>query len=172
MKLTIKERYFGKDYNFYTVGSAKYCENKPKRISKNISYVFKNKFKNKYGKTGVQLSKELNISYSTLKKWNEQNCDIFYKAKELNSMKGNRQLQRVWLNIHYRCENPNDKKYKYYGGKGIRVELTKYELNTLWNRDNANSLKQASIDRINSSKNYVYSNCRFIEMEDNRKNKS
>src|ERR1035437_9159863 len=28
---------------------------------------------------------------------------------------------RIWSNMNNRCRNPNHGKYKYYGGRGIRV---------------------------------------------------
>ena len=52
----------------------------------------------------------------------------------------------------------------------IKVEkLSIQEVKTLWFRDRAYLLKQPSIDRIDGNGDYVFTNCRFIEMEDNRK---
>ncbi len=65
--------------------------------------------------------------------------------------------------MNYRCNSPNDRRYKRYGGRGIKVELTKEELLFLWNRDRAHLLDIPSIDRIDPDKNYCLENCRFIE---------
>lgn len=130
------------------------------------------KFNRKYGRGLTELSKELKVSQPTLCTWEQQGFDIFHKAKELNALKENRTLQQLWHNLKSRCGNPNDKKYKYYGGKGISIKLNKNELGVLWNRDKADLMKQPSLDRKDSAKDYEFSNCRFIEMEDNRKGSS
>ena len=131
------------------------------------------KFTRQYGKTLEQLSEELKVSKPTLSLWDRQGFDIFHKTKiwkTRNVNQRNKRLNRLWNNLKSRCGNPNDKKYKYYGGKGIKIKLTKEDLFILWERDKADKMKQPSIDRKDSSKDYEFSNCQFIEMADNRKN--
>ena len=70
-----------------------------------------------------------------------------------------------------RCNNPKDKSYKYYGGRGIKCLLTKEDVKKLWFRDKADNLKYPSIDRKDSNKDYTFNNCRFIEFEKNCMNK-
>jgi len=79
--------------------------------------------------------------------------DIFFKLK-LNSIKT-------------RCEYPKAINYKYYGGKGIKCLLSLDDIKFLWKRDNADTLKKPSIDRIDSNGNYELSNCRFVELRQN-----
>jgi hypothetical protein len=69
----------------------------------------------------------------------------------------------ILKSINARCNNVKHKAYKYYGKMGIRNFLTKQEIKELWFRDKAWLLKDPTIDRIDSNKNYVYDNCRFIE---------
>lgn len=59
--------------------------------------------------------------------------------------------------------------WKYYGGRGIKCLLTKEQTKMLWERDQAKNLKHPSLDRINPDRHYELDNCRFIEMEKNRK---
>lgn len=81
-------------------------------------------------------------------------------------------IARPWLrhldNARRRCEVPTTNKYKYYGGAGIKCLLTVDEIEQLWNRDHAISLKQPSIDRKDSTRDYTFDNCQFIEFEQNR----
>ncbi len=42
-------------------------------------------------------------------------------------------------------------------------KLSRQKIKSLWFRDKAYLLKEPSIDRLNSSKDYTYGNCRFIE---------
>ena len=60
-------------------------------------------------------------------------------------------------------------KLHHYYKNGIKMLLTVKEAKYLWLRDKASELKKASLDRINSSGNYTFDNCRFIELEDNLK---
>jgi hypothetical protein len=74
---------------------------------------------------------------------------------------------RVYQRIQTRC--CYDKTHSYYK-RGIKNFLNIPQIKTLWFRDKAWLLKKASIDRINGG-NYTLENCRFIELEENKKRK-
>lgn len=82
-------------------------------------------------------------------------------------------IYSVWKNMLKRCNDPNHKKYKYYGGKGISVckEWKVFKTFYKWATENGYSDK-LFIDRIDNSKNYEPSNCRFVKWEIQAKNKS
>ncbi len=80
--------------------------------------------------------------------------------------------RRIWVcfrNIQARCTWEGDSHYRNYGGKGIRNLLTMEELIYLWIRDNAAKMVQPSIDREDVKQDYSLANCRFIEMDENRR---
>ena len=77
--------------------------------------------------------------------------------------------RRAYENGKQRCENPKFNKYSYYGGRGIKFQLTKAEVRMLWERDRAAKMVQPSIDRIDADGHYTFDNCRFIEMDENRR---
>ena len=88
----------------------------------------------------------------------------------------NLKVHKPWI-FHYRwakdrCENPSALKWKYYGGKGIRMFLSLQDVEFLYKRDNAVRMEQASLDRIDSDDHYWFWNCRFVEMVDNRRGKN
>jgi hypothetical protein len=60
-----------------------------------------------------------------------------------------------------RCNRPQERDKKFY--EGIKVNLTGGEAKMLWERDGAASMKVPSLDRVDSSKDYVFDNCRIIE---------
>ena len=72
-------------------------------------------------------------------------------------------LHHIWVGMRRRCNNPNDKSYPDYGGKGIKVcpEWDSDYLNFKdWALKNG-YIKGLSIDRIDNSKGYEPSNCRW-----------
>lgn len=72
-------------------------------------------------------------------------------------------------NVKYRCNNPKDKAYKNYGGRGIKCFLSVNDIKTIWVRDKAYMMKQPSIHRIDNDGNYTFENCQYIEMEKHRR---
>ena len=73
--------------------------------------------------------------------------------------------------LRARCNNPNAAGYEYYGAKGRKALITADEIKRIWYRDKGWRLKQPTIDRINNNGDYVFTNCRFIEMAENQLNR-
>lgn len=82
-------------------------------------------------------------------------------------------LYRTWQDMKNRCNNPNSKDYKDYGGRGIKVceewansyiEFKKWSLNNNYSDD-------LTIERINVNEGYKPQNCKFIPIEEQYYNK-
>ena len=86
----------------------------------------------------------------------------------------NKKLQSIFSNMKDRCFNPNDKAYRWYGGKGIKVcdEWLKNPLSfEEWALHNG-YIDGLTIDRIDEDKDYSPDNCRWITGAQNAKYKS
>lgn len=70
---------------------------------------------------------------------------------------------KYYHNAMSRCHNVDDVNYKRYGGKGIKMLLSKEDILLLWNRDEAYLMRKPTIDRLDSLGNYTMNNCRFLE---------
>lgn len=72
-------------------------------------------------------------------------------------------LYRIWHGIEQRCNNPNNKAYKSYGGRGIRVcELWLRDFKSFYDWAISNGYKDfLTLDRLNNNGNYEPSNCRW-----------
>ena len=87
-------------------------------------------------------------------------------------------LYRVWLGMRQRCNNPNNLRYKHYGGRGISVcdEWNNYADFRRWAYANVYDENAArnkcTIDRIDNDGNYEPSNCRWVDMSVQCKNKN
>lgn len=82
-------------------------------------------------------------------------------------------LHRTWSDIIDRCENPNNKEYHRYGGRGIKIckEWRKsYLLFKNWALDNGYQ-DNLTIEKINNNDGYYPENCTWIPLELQAKNR-
>lgn len=101
------------------------------------------------------------VCKACIKNYREENKEGISKQKKDNHKKF--PWKKTLVHIKQRCENPKDKFYCRYGGRGIKCLITSEELKVLWFRDKAYNMKQPTIDRKKNNGNYEYKNCRFIE---------
>lgn len=86
----------------------------------------------------------------------------------------NKRLYSIYRGIIQRCYNHNEKSYRWYGGKGVKLceEWLKEPLSfEIWALNNGYK-DNLTIDRIDSEKDYSPDNCRWSTALDNAKCKS
>lgn len=89
-------------------------------------------------------------------------------------------LYSIWHNMKLRCYNKNNPKYEAYGGKGIGVcaewrdDFSAFKSWAMKNgyhdpKDKNDAVNSLTLDRIDTSKDYSPSNCRWISFDANRR---
>lgn len=97
---------------------------------------------------------------------------VLYRGGMVTHGMTNTPIYKTWKRMKDRCSNPNNKNYKYYGGRGIKV--CDRWVNSFENfyEDMGDKPKGLVIDRINNDGNYEPNNCRWVTITENNRNKS
>jgi hypothetical protein len=83
-------------------------------------------------------------------------------------------IYSIWTAMKSRCNNKNNKRYKRYGGRGIKV-YPKWDTSPMsfiiWAKANGYS-DEMTIERIDVNGNYEPNNCTFILMSMQARNRT
>lgn len=121
-----------------------------------------------------------NIYYAVpcdLENGSAKSCGCLQREISENSVSSDR-LYCVWNGMRNRCYNPNHKGYESYGGRGITIceewlnDYLKFKAWAYSTGYDENAEKgECTIDRIDVNGNYEPSNCRWITIQEQQKNK-
>lgn len=109
------------------------------------------------------------LGYS-LKDGNTQSCGCLRQNSALKHGRSqNDKTYKSWENMKDRCTNPNNPKYKYYGGRRIKVckQWMKFEI---FLTDMGERPPGLTLDRKNNNKNYCKSNCQWATRKEQARN--
>lgn len=95
-------------------------------------------------------------------------CGCYWKERFTNKRHGmyHTLFYKVYRTMRDRCKNPNNKTYKWYGGRGIKCLWKTFEefrddMYLSYSIHKEKYPKNTTIDRINNNGNYCKRNCRW-----------
>ena len=102
-----------------------------------------------------------------------------YSAEKTATHHGSKdRLYCIWHGMRSRCNNQNDKSFKYYGAKGVEVceewesDYGKFREWAMANGyDPDAEFQQCTLDRINPFGNYEPGNCRWVDIVTQERNR-
>lgn len=146
------------------------------------NYYIKNTHRNYLCRCNCENHTERYVDEYNLKRGLSVSCGCYSaeNAKKLMTTHGmcRTRLYNIWNHMLGRCYNPNNKKYKDYGARGIIVcpewkndfeEFMKWADSTGFVEKS--TYKECSIDRIDFNGNYEPSNCRWTDAKTQSQNR-
>lgn len=122
------------------------------------------------GKTRYQISAETGVSTGRIGNLLQQ-YGVKRHSVERHGLV-NHPLHNIWCGMKERCQNANAENYEWYGGRGITVCDAWQSFKPFYEWAVANGWQKGlTIDRINVDLPYEPSNCRFVSIREQFRNR-
>lgn len=130
-----------------------------------------------YWKCKCDCGKVVTVYVQDLKNGKTSSCGCLQreKAGKVNKTHGLRKtrIYNIWSHIKDRCYNSNCKSYKNYGGRGITIcDEWRNDFKAFYDWAIGNGYNNTlTIDRIDVNGNYEPTNCRWVDMKTQQRNR-
>ena len=115
--------------------------------------------------------KEFETTVKSVKCGDTKSCGCNSREAQTTHGMSQNKFYKTWYSMIYRCNNPKDKSYKNYGGRGITVCEEWLDLKVFIDWCEETYIEGMTLDRINVDKNYQPENCRWVNMSVQNSNK-
>lgn len=122
--------------------------------------------KGHYNARRVQVQCDCGVT-KWLRPWNLRSghslsCGCLRRERATRQGQSRTRLYRCWYQMIQRCLHPNNSRFRFYGGRGIRVnpEWQDFSIFAKWAQDNGHQ-DHLTLDRKDTNGDYEPSNCRW-----------
>jgi hypothetical protein len=115
--------------------------------------------------------KETVVRINSLRRGEIKSCGCAKFGTNLKHGKCGSKIYNNWLQMRARCYNPNNKYYKNYGGRNIKMCQRWFDSFEDFYADMGDAPANHSIDRINNDGDYEPSNCRWATKKEQTRNR-
>lgn len=78
----------------------------------------------------------------------------------------------AWVNMKTRCDNPKSTQYKYYGGRGIKYDLSWKDFKNFYADMFDTWHYELELDRKDTNADYSLDNCRWVTHQEQCQNRN
>lgn len=141
-----------------------------------LEYSHTNKHYDKYWKTKCNCGNIKTVLATSLVSGNVRSCGCL--RKEISSRNTGvikhgltyKRMYKSWHNMIDRCTNKKHPKFKYWGGRGIKVCDRWFKIENFFD-DMGERPKGLTLERINNDGNYEPNNCKWATYKEQNNNK-
>lgn len=110
------------------------------------------------------------VQGSSLKSGDTKSCGCIIKEASTSFGMRGTSTHNSWAGILQRCNNPKDKSYQGYGGRGITVCERWHKFKNFY-EDMGKCPENLSIERVDNNKGYYPANCKWATRNEQQRNK-
>lgn len=112
------------------------------------------------------------VDIQALRSGNTTSCGCYDKERRVKHGMHQSRIYRIWGDMKIRCDNPENKSYVTYGGRGITYQSSWSEFENFLEDMQEGYDDNLTLDRINPNGDYSKDNCQWVTKQEQGRNRT